>query len=353
VSFPDANQPFVVGTLQMPGGTIPRISSTLTHRDRLGTIAARWGIGRMSFKLGPGLYALGSPDNNSPVLVTANYKMSFDSLRKRLGKHSAWILVLDTKGINVWCAAGKGTFGTDELISKIRSSDLTNIVSHRKLILPQLSAPGIAAHVVKKETGFKVIYGPVSSSDLPAFIRSGYVATPEMRLKQFPLKDRATLIPMELVIALKWMILILPAIFCVGGLLGKGPFWNTAWRHGLFADLMLLAGLMAGTIITPLLFPWLPGRPFSVKGFISAAIITPIVLALYLISSTFKPGLYELLAAFMFSSSLASFLAMNFTGSSTYTSLSGVRKEMKWSVPLQISGGILGLLIWMGALYTG
>lgn len=307
----------------------------------------------MSFKVDPGLYALGSPDDRSPVLVTANYKMSFDRLRKDLSNFNAWILVLDTKGINVWCAAGKGTFGTDELIAKIRSSDLKNIVSHRELILPQLSAPGIAAHVIKKNTGFKVIYGPVDSSDLPDFIKSGYIASPEMRLKQFPLKDRAALVPVELVIALKWMILALPAIFFAAGLLGKGPLWDAAWRHGLFADLMLFSGMIAGAIVTPLLLPWLPGRSFSVKGFISALITSSVVLEIYFISPMFRPGIFELSAALMLSLSLAAFLAMNFTGSSTYTSLSGVRKEMKWAVPLQISGGILGLVIWIGALYTG
>ena len=60
----------------------------------------------MHYSVEPGLYALGQPDDSSPVLVTANYKMSFDWLQQALPNRNAWIPVGDTKGINVWCAAG-------------------------------------------------------------------------------------------------------------------------------------------------------------------------------------------------------------------------------------------------------
>ncbi|GAG72391.1 unnamed protein product [marine sediment metagenome] len=160
---------------------------------------ARWGVGRMSYTVDPGLYALGNPNGESPVLVTANYKMSFDRLREALPDHSAWIMVLNTEGINVWCAAGKGTFGTDNLIQSIEICGLTRVVSHRELILPQLAAPGIAAHLIKKLSGFKVIYGPIHSKDLSAFLDSGLKATPAMRLMTFSIWDRTVLIPIELV----------------------------------------------------------------------------------------------------------------------------------------------------------
>src|SRR3972149_4169926 len=75
-----------------------------------------WGIGRDRCRVAPGLYALGAPGGDSPVLVTANYKLTFDVLRRDAAGLDAWILVLDTRGINVWCAAGEGTFGTEEAI---------------------------------------------------------------------------------------------------------------------------------------------------------------------------------------------------------------------------------------------
>ena len=69
----------------------------------------------MRYRVDPGLYSLGNPDSSSPVFVSANYRLSFNALRGSLKNSNCWILVLDTKGINVWCAAGKGTFGTEEL----------------------------------------------------------------------------------------------------------------------------------------------------------------------------------------------------------------------------------------------
>ena len=59
------------------------------------------------------------------------------------------------------------------------------------------------------------------------------------------------------------------------------------------------------------------------------------------------PGLLEIIAWFLIVPALAAFLGMNFTGASTYTSLSGVRKEMKWAVPVQIAGGAMGICIWL------
>ncbi len=96
-----------VGWLDTPAGQIPRVGAKLTRRDWLGTLKARLGVGRMNYKIDPGLYAVASPTAKSPVFVTANYKLSFDHLRRHLGGLDAWLLVLDTKGINVWCAAGK------------------------------------------------------------------------------------------------------------------------------------------------------------------------------------------------------------------------------------------------------
>ncbi|RXM20875.1 acetyl-CoA synthase subunit gamma, partial [Citrobacter sp. AAK_AS5] len=80
----------------------------------------RWNIKRMDYRVAPGLYAVGEPTADSPVLVTANYKLTFDGLRSELGGVDAWMLVLDTLGVNVWCAAGKGTFSTAELARRVR-----------------------------------------------------------------------------------------------------------------------------------------------------------------------------------------------------------------------------------------
>ncbi|UCG39725.1 MAG: acetyl-CoA synthase subunit gamma, partial [bacterium] len=191
--------PSVVGTVETPAGPVPRVTARFTLGDRLGIWKVRWGIGRMRYKVPPGLYALGEPEAGSEVLVTANYRMTFDLLRRSLQGLDVWILVLDTAGINVWCAAGKGTFGTEELAARVASSRLSDVVNHRRLILPQLGAAGVAAHELRRVSGFRVVYGPVMAADIPAFLAQDRRATPSMRRKRFPLSERAALIPMELV----------------------------------------------------------------------------------------------------------------------------------------------------------
>ena len=300
----------------------------------------------MNYKVDPGLYALGNPGEHSPVLVTANFKMSFDRLRKALPGRDAWILVLDTKGINVWCAAGKGTFGTAELVARITACGLNQIVSHRQVILPQLAGPGVAAHQVQKLSGFKVVYGPIRAVDLPAFLDAGLKATPDMRMKTFTAWERTEVIPIELVGALKTGLPVFLFFFLADSLLRKGGFGSNALSHGVFSVIAILAAILAGAVLTPIFLPWLPGRAFSLKGLIPGVLVT---LALMVFRWNARSGNIEIAAWLFIIVAISTFLAMNFTGSSTYTSLSGVKKEMRWAVPSQIGVGVVGLVLWLGS----
>lgn len=346
------NQQFIIGSFQTPTGEVPKISSNLNWSDHWGNIKARWGVGRMHYTVDPGLYALGEPNDQSPVLVTANYKMSFDRLRETLSNRHVWVLVLDTKGINVWCAAGKGTFGTDELVQRIEFSQLDRLVTHRELILPQLAGPGVAAYKVKKRIGFKIIFGPILATDLPAFLDADMKATPEMRRKTFTISERAILIPVELVSALKWSFLILPIFVLLGGLGAHSGFWNGVLNEGLFAVLNLLGALLAGAVLTPILLPWLPGRAFSQKGLIMGLITTLCIAFFGAFYLNIRQNYLNIIAWFFLTPALSAYLAMNFTGASTYTSLSGVKKEMRWAVPLEIVGGVVGLALWVGSRFV-
>jgi hypothetical protein len=344
------DQSFVTGSVNTPLGPVPRVTSQLHHQDQWGSIKARWGVGRMEYTIDPGLYALDKPDSSSPVLVTANYKMSFDSLRGALPGRSAWILVLDTKGINVWCAAGKGTFGTAELINRIELSGLKNVVGHRKIILPQLGAPGVAAHEVRQATEFKVHYGPIRAKDLPAYLEGGLKTTPAMRIMTFPLKDRVVLIPIEVVAALKPFAIIALSAVILSGIGGPAGFWANTVNYGLFAALALLCAILSGAALIPLLLPYLPGRAFSIKGFCTGLVIALILLYLRNVNIQAWPGMIEALAWILIIPAVSSYLAMNFTGCSTYTSLSGVKREMRWALPAQITAGALGIIVWITAL---
>jgi hypothetical protein len=118
---------FVKGFVSTPAGKVPLVHTRPTAVDRLGTAMVRSGFRRNRYSIAPGLYGTGSPDERSPVLISANYKLSFDHLRFSLGNLSAWIVVLDTRGINVWCAAGKGTFATGELVHRLRATRLEKV----------------------------------------------------------------------------------------------------------------------------------------------------------------------------------------------------------------------------------
>ena len=164
---------FVENFVDTPAGPVPRVKTRLERSDLMGALSARLGIKRDQYKIAPGLYCVGRPGPDSPVLVTANYKLTFDALRRELTSFDAWILVVDTRGINVWCAAGKALFSTREVVQQVKHSRLETVVHHKQLIMPQLAATGVSALHVKKESGFTVIWGPVQASNIKRFVMQG------------------------------------------------------------------------------------------------------------------------------------------------------------------------------------
>jgi hypothetical protein len=232
---------------------IPVVDTRLKISDRLGSWGVRWGIGRSRYRVNPGLYAVGDPTPESPVLVSANYKLSFDRLRSELGGLDAWILVLDTKGINVWCAAGKGTFGTDELAERVEAVGLDKVVAHRTLIVPQLGAPGVAAHEVKKRSGFRVVYGPVRACDLRTFLDNGMKAKPAMRLVRFRLWDRTVQIPVDLTGSAKYLFATAAVFLLLSGLGPGGYSTARIVTIGVPSVALLVCAYLGGVVAAPLL----------------------------------------------------------------------------------------------------
>lgn len=340
--------PFVAGWLETAAGPVPQVRTQVDRADMLGRWQMRWGLGRDRYRITPGLYAVGNPNADAKVLVTANYKMTFDELRSQLAGHDFWILVLETHGINVWCAAGKGTFGTDEVIRRVQATGLDRVVIHRRLILPQLGAPGVAAHEVKKGCGFSVLYGPVRAADLPAFLAAGRKTTPAMRRVTFTTTERLVLTPVELMMFWKketlWTLL---GLFLFGGL-GPGLFsFGAAWQRGWAGVLAGAVGLFAGAVATPVLLPWLPGRMFALKGAVVGAAAGLVLLSI----GGFATGIWGAAATLLGVGAAASFVAMNFTGASPYTSPSGVETEMRRALPFQVGGGVLAALSWFIAAF--
>jgi CO dehydrogenase/acetyl-CoA synthase delta subunit len=363
----------IINYLQIGDMKVPVVSTQLDGKDHLGALKVRWLIGRDNYKIEPGLYAVGKPDDKSDVFVSANYKLSFDDLRKNLDGLNAWILVLDTKGVNVWCAAGKGTFGTKELVNRILLSGLDKVVSHRKLIVPQLGATGVSAYQVKELTkaistnssagncgcgsqnnipkaegfslkmnhGFEVIFGPVRASDIKEFINNGYKSTPEMRRVSFNLSDRIKLTSVDIVYARYKLLVAFALIFIISGLNRSGIDFKLAYNVGFTAITNIFLAYLAGIVVTPILLPYIPVKMFAFKGMICGIILSLVLFYFNKLGHNY----FEIGSWFLLISGISSFMTMNFTGASTYTSLSGVKKEMKIAVPVQISFAVIGLVL--------
>ena len=345
---PPANlspRPFICEILETPAGPVPRIHTRTTARDHWGTVLARSGIRRKGYRVEPGLYAVGKPHDQSEVLVTSNYKLTFDRVRRALDGLDLWLLVLETQGINVWCAAGKGTFGTVELISRIHETGLARQVSHRRIILPQLGATGVNAHQVKTDSGFRVVYGPIDCRQIPAFLAQGRKAAPEMRHLSFNVWDRLILIPVELRISLKPALMGGLAALLLSGI-GPGIFsLSAAMERGPKAVTALILGILSGAALVPALLPLIRVKSFALKGLICG-------LVLGLIPTLLGKGSapLETSALVLFTMVISSFLAMNFTGATPFTAPSGVEKEMKQYMPVQLAGLVLAAGLW---IYTG
>ncbi|SDP59383.1 hypothetical protein SAMN05660330_03318 [Desulforhopalus singaporensis] len=218
------------------------------------------------------------------------------------------------------------------------------MVKHRELILPQLSANGVAAHNLHKLSGFSAKFGPIRASDLVLFLQRGK-ADEAMRSVTFSLAERAVLIPLE--ICMLWKQLAIACVlFFVLSAISPEIF---SLRAGLERFSLLiyatLTAVAAGAVVTPLLLPWIPARQFWLKG----AVVGALLAFLYLAAVAGRPNSFELLSMFLWICGCSSYLAMNFTGSTVFTSLSGVKKEMTRGLKFQLICTAAAVICWVAA----
>ncbi|MFX1574395.1 MAG: HgcAB-like fusion protein [Promethearchaeota archaeon] len=138
----------------------------------------------------PTLIKIGNPTSESPVLLTCNFILTVKRVLKAIKNLDCYLLIAPSKGINVWCGACGDDFHTDSVLSIIKTSGIDDLVSHRTLILPQLSASGIDPIIIKKRTGWDVKFGPIYAKEIPSFIEQKYRKTEEQRMIRFPIKQR-------------------------------------------------------------------------------------------------------------------------------------------------------------------
>jgi hypothetical protein len=190
---------------------------------------------------------------------------------------------------------------------------------------------------VKKRSGFSVVYGPVRAEDVPAFLDSGLKATKEMRTVRFNFIDRAVLPPVEIVGSIKPSMIVFGAMFLLN-LVGLSRFTGV----DVYA---YIGAVLFGCALTPMLLPWIPGRAFALKGWLLGLLWAVLVVVLNGFFKGIEYGALTSAAYLLILPAISAYLAMDFTGCSTYTSYSGVIKEMKIAIPLMAASAGLGIVL--------
>jgi hypothetical protein len=173
------------------------------------------------------------------VLLTCNFRLSVDRVRRALAGLDAYLLVANSRGVNVWCAATGGLFTNHDVISALKTSGIDGLVDHRRVILPQLAATGIEGEVVQEKTGWTVIWGPVYAKSIPAFLEGGLAKTEMMRTVSFTWLER-----LEMAVAWAFPISLLALVVL--------PFWRAA-------VLPIVALVLAAALLIFLGFPLYQG----------------------------------------------------------------------------------------------
>lgn len=229
-------------------------------RDRL--------LGMLPHRAPTGLVRIGAPGRSSPVFVTGNFTLTVRRLRDALAGYDAWLLVADSKGINVWCAAGGGHLTHHDIIAAIRVTGLAEKVDGREIVLPQLCATGVERRKITETTGFATRWGPARLEDLPAFLDRGARVVKADRFMRFPAWER---MEMALLWAAPMLALALPILavafglatmaasgaaiaLLVFGMFGLLPWldMNGARRFLSFAICAAVAGLIGCAILAAL-----------------------------------------------------------------------------------------------------
>jgi len=164
----------------------------------------------------PGLRAVGNPNENSPVLVTANFHLTVRRVEKALRNENCYLLVAPTNGINVWCASSGGEMTAHSIITVMKTSRIRERIRYRRLILPQFSAAGVDRRLLRQKTGWGSVWGPAYAKDISSFLNSDYKKTQEQSVAKYPLAYR-----LEMLLSLNFLMWALMGVI----LLIINPRW--------------------------------------------------------------------------------------------------------------------------------
>ena len=193
---------------------------------------------------------IGNPGKDAPVFLTGNFWLTVERVKRALKGIDCYLLVANSRGINVWCAATGGHLTHHDVIAAIKVSDIEQKVNHRHIILPQLAATGVEGKVIREKTGWRVVWGPVYARDIPAFLAQKMRKSPEMREVRFPVGQRVEMavmwaFPFSLIVSL---------------------FLAVFWRTVLWPSVGLIWGASLFTFLAfPLYSPMLKNKPGSLR----------------------------------------------------------------------------------------
>jgi acetyl-CoA decarbonylase/synthase complex subunit gamma len=120
-----------------------------------------------------GIYEIGNPDENSPVLVTTNFALTYFIVSGEIegSKVPAWLLIKDSEGLSVLTAWAAGKFSGDDVGAFVKKSGIMDKVKHTEVIIPGYAA-AIAGDVEEELPGWTITVGPREAAHIPAFLKS-------------------------------------------------------------------------------------------------------------------------------------------------------------------------------------
>ena len=295
---------------------------------------------RKTFDINPGLYFTGKEyDINSPMLITCNYHTTVFLLWRILKRRNVRILVIDTKGINVWCSSGKGQFSSREIIKQLARYETKDLTESDKLeiILPKLSLSGVRLSELKKVKIIPII-GPIYAQNLPKYLDYKIADCDDDHYK-FNLRNRLfTLLPSF--IQFTKYIAVATAVLIILHLIFKTGFW---WQ--------ILPVSLSIPILYIILFPILPSQNFSFKGITLFAFQTLILSLIFGSRFTEVPG-FIIAFNLLFYLGTNIFFGLYYTGNSGVSNYSLVKKEIITFLPVTffLHLGALIMIILQGVL---
>ncbi len=292
----------------------------------------------------PGIYQSGNPDEASPIIVTANYIYTYIKVMRALKGLNAWVLCVDSRGINVWCAARGNNFGNKQLIEAVEATGIASITNRKTILVPQLSAGGIAAPLIKAEAPdfpFNILYGPVWAKYIPNFLEERPTRKPDkMKFAKFTLSHRFRAEITHTTFLFR-KIFLWPSIALILLILGLN-FIDTLWIRKLWIVGELWLWIIIANALIAILLPITKfTRKFITKGIMFGIII---VILFSVISWIFNYSLPNIILSSFFYFWLAFFSTMSFSGYTMATSPREIQDEYPIFTKLNIIFLIIGLV---------